>query len=103
VNALSEAHEENAREKREQQAGEADVKFPGIESPTANQVATSSKDGEVYEETCREQHEDGQSTVGQLAKTNGIENVCDVFEEQRPGGAVERIHLIPAANVHGCW
>ena len=100
VNALSKPHEEDAREKREQQAGEANVKFLGIESPTANHVATSSKDGELHKETCSEHHENGQNTIGQLAKTNGIKNVRDVFEEQRPGGAVERVHLIPAANVH---
>ena len=32
-----------------------------------------------------------------------MQDVCDVFEPEGPGRAIEREHLGPAPNVHGSW
>ena len=43
-------------------------------------------------------HHDSQPAGGQPAQDQRIEDVADIFEEQGPGRAVERIHLLPRTS-----
>ena len=47
----------------------------------------------------RQHHEQRQALVAQAVDKQGVEQVADVFEEQRPAGAVQREHLAVAADV----
>jgi hypothetical protein len=99
VDAPAETHEEHAREEGVEHAGEADVEFRAVDGPAADDVAVAAKDGVLDEEGGGGEDEDGEGFAGELAEAEGVEDVGDVLEEERPGGAVEGVHLLPAADV----
>ncbi len=67
----------------------------------ADDVAARAEDGELDEQAGGEEDEDSHGLVRELAEADGVEDVGDVLEEEGPGGAVEGVHLLPAADVHG--
>ena len=57
------------------------------------------EDGDFDEQGGGEGDEDGKGAVGELAQAEGVEDVGEVLKEEAPGGAVEGVHLLPAADV----
>ena len=57
------------------------------------QIAERSPDGECRQSAGGQQDQNGERTGRKQPDEEGIKDVADVFEEQRPAGAVQRVHL----------
>ena len=57
------------------------------------QIAERSPDGECRQSAGGQQDQNGERTGRKQPDKEGIKDVADVFEEQRPAGAVQRVHL----------
>ena len=100
--------DQQAAEQRVEQAREAHIDLRRIEAPAADHgvLRTVGEEAEhipsqrqVEGEERAAGAEDAQCDLGQAPQHERIEDVADIFEEQRPGRAVEGVHLVPAADV----
>ena len=58
--------------------------------PAQRQVQREERAGEA---------QDRQRDLGQMAQHEGVKDIADILEGQRPVGTVERVHFLPAADV----
>jgi len=101
VNSLAYTHQQHACEERIEQACETNVELLFVDAPSANYVTVWTCYGKLDQQTCGEEYKDAECLVRKLADADSVEDVRDVLEEEGPGGAIERVHLVPPPDVHG--
>ena len=85
--------------KGEQQPRKAHAELVPGQGPAADDVAARRREEVLPRGEGRRQHHHGQQPCRQAAQHEGVEDVGDVLEEERPRRAVERIGLLPATDV----
>lgn len=93
------AEQEQAAEEREDQPCRADLELFQVQCPAADVVALA--EALVNQGAARQEDQDGEPGVGKPSDDGGVQDVGDVFKEERPRRAVQRMHFRPAADVHG--
>ena len=101
MNPLVKALKKHASQEWVAQPHKADFEFEGVQSPAARNVATRRGHKIKREQGGGDGGKNQEHAIRCFAQTKCIDDVRDVFEEEGPGCASKRLHLLPSADVHG--
>jgi len=95
---LSDARQQQSGDKRIGQPRETYAELFAVERPAADHIAR--RPGKPPRKAGRDTGERPPQQFRKPPQDKGIADIGDILEEKRPCGAVQRIGLTPAANVH---
>ena len=84
----------------EEEAREAYAQLFRGERPATDEIARLVGQYEVEGCGCGDANQDEEDAVRQFSQDERVKNIGDVFQEERPCRAVERMHFGPALDVH---
>ena len=92
------ARQQQTRRKGEQQPQRTAHDVVARQRESHADIAVRPPQGECGQSAPRQRDPCGECPSGEPAQEEGIEKVADILEEERPAGAVERIHLADAPD-----